>query len=486
MAPKILIVIPNRSKFVTAWCYENAFRLISEGNRVAILDLAKYDLRYFGNNLYWFYDNNLIEKNDIRKTVVNDLKKVGVVFLKPNKILTDLNATTLKDSDVSYFNAMIRSAYAWHYGSSKFEHYLLNQKLLDRERRNFAFILNNLRSFLRNEVYDHIFTINGRTQIDSCVVRCAQELNIQYSLIEKTSYNWKYYSVHKKAPQDIDELEEKILMNYKLMQKNQSQFELDAMAEEYFSAGLGDFSENPWEQLHKHKLAAHLDYSEHAVFYTGSDYEFAIEDSIANGKITFEDKTNFFQQANNSLNQVNAFKTVMDECRNLQMKLLVRIHPHPKGSHLHETDGKLWEKVCRENGVDFISSENETDSIEIAKQAKVNIVFRSSIAIKIIYLKLPCIILGKTEFNSLVPKLCVSSKDGLVNLLRKPQIVNPNSIIPWALYMAFGEIKIKYFEFYSEQKILYGGIEMNTKTKFGTILSKFIFRFKPKNSLFKQ
>lgn len=486
MVPKILIVIPNRSKFVTAWCYENAFRLISEGNRVEILDLAKYDLRYFGNNLYWFYDNNLLEKNDIRKAVVRDLKKVGVVFLKPNEILTDLNATTLKESDVFYFNAMIRSAYAWHYGSSKFEQDLLSKKLLDRERKNFAFILNNLRVFLKNKVYDRLYTINGRTQIDSCVVRCAQELNIEYSLIEKTSYNWNYYSVHRKAPQDIDELAEKISMNYKLMQKNHSQFELDEIAEKYFAVRLGGFSENPWENLHTHKLETNLDYSEHAVFYTGSDYEFAIEDSIAHGKMSFTDESNFFQQANNSLNQVHAFKTLLHECRKLQMKLLVRIHPHPKESHLHETDGKLWEQICLENGVDFISSDDETDSIEIAKQAKVNIVFRSSIAIKIAFLKLPCIILGKTEFNSLVPTLCVSSKDDLVKLLRKPQIVNPSSITPWALYMAFGEVKIKYFEFFSEQKILYRELEINKKTKFGTILSNFILRFKPKISLFKQ
>lgn len=483
---KILIVIPNRSKFVTAWSYENAFRLISEGNRVEILDLAKYELRYFGNYLYWFYDNNLLEKNDIRKIVVRDLKNVGVVFLKPNEILTDLKATILSDSDVSYFNAVIRSAYAWHYGSSKFDQDLLNKKLFDRERKNFAFILNNLRVFLRNEVYDHLYTINGRTQIDSCVVRCAQELNIDYSLIEKTSFNWRYYSVHRKAPQDIDELAEKISMNYKFMQESHSQCELDDMAEKYFTAGLGDFSKNFWENLHSRKLETHQDYSEHAVFYTSSDYEFAIEESIAHVKMSLTDESNYFQQANNSFNQVNAFKTLVHECRKLQMKLLVRIHPHSKGSHLHETDGKLWEQICRENGVDFISSDDETDSIEIAKQSKVNIVFRSSIATKIVFLKLPCIILGKAEYNSLVPELCVSSKDELVRLLREPQIVSPSAVVPWALYMAFGEFKIKYFEFFSEHKILYGDLEINTKTKFGTILSNFIFKFKPKILLINQ
>ena len=231
-------------------------------------------------------------------------------------------------------------------------------------------------------------------------------------------------------------------------------------------------------------METHQDYSKYAVFYTGSDYEFAIEDSMAHLEMPSTDHSNFFQQANNSLNQINAFKTLVHECRRLQMKLLVRIHPHPKESHLHQRDGSVWEEICRKNGVEFIPSDDPTDSLEIAKQAHVNIVYRSSIATKFIFLKLPCIILGRTEFSSLVPGLCVTTEEDLLKSLRKPPIINPRYIEPWVLYMAFGEFKIKYFNFFSEQKILYGDIPINIKTKFGRIASEFISKFKPKISLF--
>ena len=127
MRRKILITIPNRSKFVTAWCYENAFRLVSEGCEVHILDLAKFELRYSGNYFYWMYDQ-FLEKNDIRKILPRDLKKLGVKFLNPRRVISNKLFKSLSVTEVKFFDEVMRSCYAWRFGSSKISVKSINSK----------------------------------------------------------------------------------------------------------------------------------------------------------------------------------------------------------------------------------------------------------------------------------------------------------------------------------------------------------------------
>ena len=68
-----LVVIPNRSNYVLAWCLEYAINLKSLGHAVDLLDISRLNARYIQKPNRWFIDNASSKKRTARKKSVRDI-----------------------------------------------------------------------------------------------------------------------------------------------------------------------------------------------------------------------------------------------------------------------------------------------------------------------------------------------------------------------------------------------------------------------------
>jgi hypothetical protein len=307
---------------------------------------------------------------------------------------------------------------------------------------------------------------------------------LKYSLIEKTSENWDYYSLSKVAPQNVAELDQKIRNLYDQLQTKKVTLELASIADNYFNSGSRNDRLQYWNKLQTESPDKKIDLTRTVIFFPGSDHEFAVVDSHLFRKTLQFNKASESSPKHFFINQVTAFEYLMHECKLLDLKLVVRAHPHPDDSHLQSAEGNIWEEICVKNRIELIPSSSKLDSMKLAKESYVNVVYQSSIATRLIFAQLPVVIMGETEYTSFVPELRATNVTSLRNALNSPSKPNKDSILPWALYQSLGEYSINNFSFFNENEIIYNGKYLNSKRKFLNFFDKLIRKFKRKQVLF--
>ena len=102
------------------------------------------------------------------------------------------------------------------------------------------------------------------------------------------------------------------------------------------------------------------------------------------------------------IDQLTAFECLIRECKLLNLKLVVRAHPHSDDSHLQHAEGNIWEEICVKNQIELVPSSSRLDSMKLAKNSYINVVYQSSIATRLIFAELPVVIMGETEYLSLI------------------------------------------------------------------------------------
>jgi hypothetical protein len=459
---RVLIVIPNRSLFVTAWCYENAFRLIAEGYRVEILDLARYESRYLNKGTYWYLDS-ICERNDIRKIVNSKLIELGVKFIS-EKTFIDKNLKYLAKSDEKIFKEVFKSCYAKFIGTRDYDLKEINTRVYKMDRESYAIVLNNLRKFLEQHSYDYVYTVNGRTFFDSCAILVAKEFKIPFRTIEKTSDNWQFYSLQEISTHSTKELQEKISFFWENWIKKESFGRAIEIVSDYFK-NISTEKTNPWISLQKLPPENVSDLTDTVVFFTTSDYEYSVHADPRDLNIQFR-------------NQIEAFRVLAEQSKRVGLKVAVRVHPHVGPVKIENKLNSIWGNECKRVEATLFKANCGINSIELARKTFMNAVYTSSIGAEIIYHRLPLIILGKSSYSHLVPEICAAESESLLRLLKSRLVLSFESIFPWAIYRQFGELKIKNFIVDSASEVFYEQVRLNEKRIWLLKLVRFLAQFK--------
>jgi len=459
---RVLIVIPNRSLFVTAWCYENAFRLVAEGFKVEILDLARYESRYLSKSAYWYLDS-ICERNDIRKIVKVKLLEIGVKFINEDNFV-DLNLKNLKKNDEVLFRAVFKSCYAKLVGTRDFDLQEINETVFNMDRNSYAIILNNLRRFLKTNSYNCVYTVNGRTFFDSCAIQVAKEYEIPYMAIEKTSENWQFYSLQRISTHSTLEVQEKISIFWKKWMQGQTIDKTSLIVSEYFKKNLNERS-NPWMALQTLKPENISNLSKTAIFFTTSDYEYSVHADPRDIDLEFR-------------NQIEAFRALAEQSKKIGLEVAVRVHPHIGSTIIEKKLNEIWEKECKRVGARLFEANCGINSIQLANRAFTNAVYVSNIGAEMIYYNLPLIILGKTSYSHLVPEICATDSSTLFQLLKSRSTLSIDKIFPWVIYRQFGEVKIENFIIQSASEVFYEKKRLNEKRIWVYRSIRFLAKFK--------
>ena len=459
---RVLMVIPNRSLFVTAWCYENAFRLIGQGYRVEILDLARYESRYLNKKSYWYLDS-ICERNDIRKIVKVKLIELGVEFIS-EKTVIDKNLKYLTKNDEFTFREVFKSSYAKFIGTRDYNLQEINSKVYNIDRESYAIVLNNLRNFLKQHSYNYIYTVNGRTFFDSCAILAAKENKIPFRAIERTSDNWQFYSLQEISTHSTKELQEKISVFWENWIKKDSFGRTIALVSDYFE-NISKEITNPWISLQKIPPENNSNLTDTVVFFTTSDYEYSVHADPRDLNLQFR-------------NQIEAFRVLAEQSKRVGLKVAVRVHPHLGSVSIENKLNTIWEKECNRVDATLFKANCGINSIELARKTFMNAIYASNIGAEIIYHELPLIILGKTSYSHLVPEICATDSKTLFQLLKSRIVLSNDSIFPWAIYRQFGELKIEHFIINSASEVFYEKERLNEKRIWIFRLVRFFAQFK--------
>jgi hypothetical protein len=469
VSKRILIVVPNRTTFVTAWCFELAFEYASAGDSVFLLDLAHYETRYRENSIYWVADR-VQESNDIRDIVKPILKnQENVTLLNPRSIVSKRFNKDLTESENSVFEFVIRSMYARKFGSRQIAIDDLSPSLIRRELNSYSIVLNSLRNHLVEVDYDAIVTVNGRGLFDSCAVTVAKENKLKYLLVEKTSDNWDYYSVQEISTHSALEVQGKVDSFFERYLKEHSLQEAQLRASEYYAKPARE--QKYWLDLQTGETDISANLSKSVIFFPSSDHEFSTHSDPADLTAPYK-------------NQFEAFQDLAAECKKLKLQVIVRVHPHPPGSVLQIQEDKIWRAVCEGASAQFIGSSDPMNSLRLAKAAHLNIVYTSTFGAEIAFHELPLLVLGDTTYAHLLPGTYIRRIGKIEKALQSPVIPYRNQITPWLIYRLYGEIELKHFKIIEFDHVLFEGKRLNTPRRRILSCIQFLASLKVKKSIF--
>ena len=469
VSKRILVVIPNRTAFVTAWCYELALEYASAGHEVFLLDLARYETRFRENSIYWITDR-MQESNDIRDILMPILQnKENLTLLDPRSIISNKFLKALTESENSVFEFVIRSMYARQFGSRRVGINNLNPKLVRRELKSYSIVLNSLRNHLANVNYDAIATVNGRGLFDSCAVTVAKEYQLKYYLVEKTSDNWDYYSVQQISTHSALEVQGKVDAHFEQYLAEHNLEETHKLAIEYYARPASQM--RYWLDLQSGDTDASASLSKSVIFFPSSDHEFSTHSDPADLTAPYK-------------NQFEAFQDLASECEKLNLKVIVRVHPHPPGSVLQIQEDKIWKEVCEGVSAQFIGSSDRMNSLHLAKAAYLNVVYTSTFGAEIAFHELPLLVLGDTTYAHLLPNMYIRKLGQIEKALHFPAIPDKKQITPWLIYRLYGEIKLKHFKIIEFDYVLFEGQRLNLPRRRVLLVIRFLARLKVKKSLF--
>lgn len=188
------------------------------------------------------------------------------------------------------------------------------------------------------------------------------------------------------------------------------------------------------------------------VFYATTDYEFGTTQDL--------------DESNDKITQEEAFLTAARLCKELELELIVRVHPHSKGDPLIVLEDKFWEPLCEEYGATMISAGSSVDSIELARNSFVNVIYASSIAAEIGYLGLPLVLCSPTYFSHLTKENNGFDIRRLEALIRNPKgLQDSNSLLKFFYYEVMAGEECQHFKIENVHSVFFNDIRVDNPRK---------------------
>jgi hypothetical protein len=383
-----------------------------------------------------------------KESVFSTLRKLNHPNIEFSRRHLPLSIQLRRAKDQIVPEALLRSSYANEFGEQHFPIENLGKKRLNSENLSFYITNRIVLKICKEFEPTRIVTVNGRFVIDGAVVNIAKILELELHLLEATSENLGYLSISTISSQSVEENQKMINEVWKnrgeVLFRESGSRELENTIE---------FLRNKRKGYERKIVNATLG-KKYVTFFPTSDYEFAAHDQS-------ERKSFFFP------NQVDAVTAVAECCRESNMTLIIRAHPHVKGSILGQKEDQIWGGFASLHGCEYIPSTSSVNSYELANNAHVNFTYISTIGAEIAWLGLPIGILGETPYSPYVPELQASSNNDVRKLILSPKILKDNlKLLPWAYFMSTGHTALEFIEMHSVDEILFNGENMVRVRKF--------------------
>ena len=462
MVQRALVIIPNRATFVTAWAVEEAVR-ISPDSQVYLADLAQFESRYKGifGWIYWKFDNSL-EVNNIR-SILKMLCERYAITLISFSAFNRIKPRVLDSTENDLFERALRSNFAKLFGSGLIESTDISARIKKREELMFRKAMTSIEQIVEEMNINHIVTVNGRGFVDSCAVAVAKKKRITYGLIELSGESWDYYSVHDTTTHSPFEVQNKISQVWERDSCNFSLEEVDQIALSYFQSRFSP--ENEWRSFQKND-PIDLNSRDYVVFFPTSDHEFATFPEIHSATTEFK-------------SQMDSFEETASICKQLNLTLCVRVHPHQKHSILAQSEDAIWQEACSKLDITFISSASGVDSVSLASNAYASVTHLSTIGAELAWLQIPVAFTAHSTYSNLLPDIACFTSEDLRSFLSKPQVsVNRSNLVRWAFYMSRGEFLLKIFSIRNFSEVRIGQVTLNQKRIFWYRIARFFAKFK--------
>lgn len=442
-AKNILVVLPGLSTEWIIWCIERSCQLNREGHKVTFLDLSEFNpIRYrrFLRKLL----HRLRYRNCIHAMMKKILENLEIIYIKPPHSALK-NTKELQLDEVEVFQSALDAVYGQIMGKRILLESDLPLRTVNLEKKLFIAAIDQVMGVAKLINANEVITVNGRCLTDSAVIVAAKRIDKKVFRLEAgggTSLNHEIYS---SSPFDFDATHSVILDAWNRAGENRSEIAIASFENKL----AGYMGRDPYWNF-SFKKEFDLDAISNpkiAVFFPTTDFEHPLLDLLASTRTYDGD-------------QVKAFKYFYTAAKKHGYQVIVRAHPHPFDKTKELAEDRIWGDVCGKSDIIFIPSESGIDSKSLMKVSKLNCVYQSSIAVESIYLSRPTIILGRTEFDNLVPELCAFEPQVLNRLIESGiPIIDHSRLYPWAYYRTMGGQIPLYFKKYGDS-IFFDGTEI--------------------------
>ena len=421
---RILVVNSNRSSITYSWSLDYARQKREQGHDVFFMDAAKLSGYYLLNKFRWSLDI-LSHKNSFPVFAKSFCKCEQIKYMRftnsKNKVR---NVVT---EDLLELNDVLRSQFALWYGSQNIKIEEIPRKMLQSEIRSYKSSRLALLNIIDKLDVEKLVTINGRFTIEKAVFDLGKELNLPVSFLESLSENPEKYEEFDISPHSIVEANQKILSQW------QNDNHLNPEITKAIAITHMEERTSPnWKWKNPGPMSVNIS-DPYIAFFPTSDFEFSI--------------LNIEENLKPKLTQFEVVASLSKIAKGQGLRVVVRGHPQPKEKHVGKVEDEIWSTFCSNNGVEFISSFDSCDSLELAKNAYRNVVYYSSIAAEIAYLGYPVIATAPSIYKDSIPSITMETFNELEVFIKKvPSGIPKDSVYPWAYYMKNGGISNKTFE----------------------------------------
>ena len=438
-----IIVIPNRSNYVLAWCLEYAIYSRKQGFLVDIVDVSRLNARYLEKPNRWVIDSHSSKRRSSREKYIKKIcKEHGIVNLT-NLInwRVGFESKVMNQKTRSYFNVAVRSSYARWYGSSDILVDNIPPSLLAYEEMSFNLVHDEILVLLKRKQYSEITTVNGRFVPDAAAILAGIDMGIPYRMLEKMTEDWSHYVPFKVSAQSLSERDQIIIEEWGNLAKGSIEKKVERAREHLNFRSSNDWI---WQNNTRLELPSEIDYTRpYVVFYLTSDYEFPVYGEETSAP---------------AISQDDSVKETSRICKQLNLQLVVKGHPHPGELRLSEIEDRKWQKICDFLGVIYLKCDAGYSSLKLAGKSHCNIVYGSTLAIDFVVNNLPVVATGPTDYTTLIPEICAFEKEKLETLIQNPlKDIDPQRLYPWVFSCIEAGIPMNNFKISDDMKVSYKG-----------------------------
>ena len=434
----LLVVVPCRGSAAYLWTLEYAINMKESGENVYLMDLASIESAYSESRFRWHLER-FSRKNSFPNSVERILKEHGINQLK----LKDFKVEYSKENDIKsdpIFQKALRSQYAKWHGDSSITISDIPTAIVEREGvaflRGFSVTQQAIQIFKINQMA----TVNGRFVTQAACVYASIKQGVEYRLLESIDLPGIRMSVFSNSLHSVTE-------NRIMMKKSWESATIDSrkLAEEVAIKAIEERLSPNWIWKTKNPIESALESNSYISYFPTSDVELAVFDSN--------------EETKSQLNQAEVFTLAARAANELGLQMVVRVHPQPLEEHLAYREDEIWKKLCSDNNALCISSKSSIDSIKLAKNSRLNIVFASSIALEIGYLGLPLIVTAPTIYSCLIPECEALDEERILSAIAcPPTLTSKTQIFPYLYYEKMGGAPFVNFEVINMNHAVYNGI----------------------------
>jgi hypothetical protein len=244
--------------------------------------------------------------------------------------------------------------------------------------------------------WDVLYTFNGRFAASRGILRAAELHNVAWRTHER-GCDMHHYRIDDGSIHDFHYVQ-------KLIKEFWTNRPIDIETAHKFFSGRRDREEHGWysftKSQQKDRIPDHLRSTPYVAFFTTSEDEFAaVLERIRSRPFS---------------NQQDAVRAAANACRQVGLRLVVRVHPHVKKKDI--TEYRNWKALSVPNA-EIILPESPVDTYALIDNAQAVITFGSTVGVEATYWRRPSILMAPSMYDELNVAIFVRDEDALISAI---------------------------------------------------------------------